>query len=112
VSQGKITVQHLDKIFWPNQHIVRSFRNIEDCQTELRAVEVVSEWPEMNGSSLRISAWGWKFNGVKCSRINHNYSFIAHVEDGTEVFLLGSFGIYPLSVLHKQSVDYLCQRGK
>jgi hypothetical protein len=44
--------------------------------------------------------------------MNHNYSFIALVEDGTEVFLLESFGIYPLSILDKQSVDYLCQRGK
>jgi hypothetical protein len=112
VSQGKITVRHLNKKIWPNQLIVRSFSNIEDRQPELRAVEVVSGWPEMYGSKLDLLSWGWKFTGVECSRSYDNYILPVPVDDDTEVFSLESYGIYPLSILDKQSVDYLCQRGK
>jgi hypothetical protein len=112
VSQGKITVRHLDKIFRPNQLIVHSFASIGDREPKMRAVEVVSKWPKIIGSMLVISVWGWRFTEVRCSRSYENYEIHAPVEDETEEFLLESFGMYPLSILDKQSVDYLCQRGK
>ncbi|KAF2178654.1 P-loop containing nucleoside triphosphate hydrolase protein [Zopfia rhizophila CBS 207.26] len=112
ISQHKITIRHLDKISRPNHLVVVSGNELEDGQPEVRGVYVVKGWPRVNGTMVSLHCWCWEFTALKCLRSYVPFGFTAPVEDENEPFPLGKLGVYPFSVLSKESVEFLCMRGR
>lgn len=112
ISQHKITIRHLDKISRPNHLVVVSRNKPEDNQPEVRGVYVVKDWPKVDGAIMSLNCWRWKFTAHVCLRSDEPLCFPAPVEDENEPFPLEKLGVYPFSVLSKESLEFLCRRGR
>lgn len=112
ISQHKITIRHLDKISRPNHLVVRSCGEFEDGQPEFGDVYVIKDWPKVDGTLLLLKLWCWRFTNSSCERSDVNFGLKAPVEDENEPFPLRSLGIYPFSILSKESVELLGMRGR
>ncbi|KAJ4297912.1 hypothetical protein N0V90_005811 [Kalmusia sp. IMI 367209] len=112
MSEKKLTIRHLDKISWPNQLVVLSRKKFGDNRDGAGDIYVVQDWPDVTGSYMTLTCWCWKFTSDECTRTSIPFGFIAPVEDENEPFSLEKLGVYPFSLLSKESVDILRARGR
>ncbi|CAI6319278.1 unnamed protein product [Periconia digitata] len=112
MSRGKITNQHLDKIFWPNQLIGHSFIGKGERLHNPYIVGVAAGWPHIQDSVVNLEVWSWKISGRKCVRDSTIFRIRVPVEDDTEEFPLIHLKLFPLSILNESLIHSLRQRGK
>jgi hypothetical protein len=111
ISQGMITLYHLEKLYHPNRLMVNGI-DFYNIRAEDQSVYVLHSWPKMDNSYLHLSFWDWQFNGYRCRRQLMDRSFLFPVEDETEPFAITKLPFHPASFLSEESIELLRERGK
>jgi hypothetical protein len=96
ISRRKITINHLDKIFRPNQLVFKWNGKVGANKPQFQGVYVVQGWPKVMATRLYMSLWSWAFNGYECYRAKNDYAFAAPVESEIEPFPLEGLSVCPI----------------
>ncbi|RDW64664.1 hypothetical protein BP6252_10315 [Coleophoma cylindrospora] len=112
ISKGMITIRHLEKLYRPNQLLVRKSFPGED-NLESQNMRVLQGWAWVRNAEVRLSLWNWQSNGFICERkLSPNFFFDVPVENEAEPFHINELFYYPISFLSEESIELFRQRGK
>lgn len=112
MSEGKITIRHLDKIYQPNQLVIK--RGYMSSAIEDMNVYVLENWTNRysTGPFFKIECWRWMLSDFHCYRQNSGLGFSLPVEDENEPFPIDKLAMCPASFLNEESIEILRKRGK
>jgi len=102
-ERGQTTVQHLQRLFRPNEVVIARFNNVHSAY-------VLRDWPSINqDSSWHLPCWSWGYDGSFLNRKDTNLTL--HVRLG-EVTRITNLGVFPLRFAPQDLKNELIERGK
>jgi hypothetical protein len=102
-KRGQTTVQHLQRLFRPNELVIARFDNVYSAY-------VLRDWPSINqDSSWRLPCWSWGYDGSSFHRKDTDLTL--HYQLG-EVTRIANLGVFPLKFGSEDLKNRLIERGK
>jgi hypothetical protein len=111
MSEGKITLRHMDKMFHPGQLVTEGQRPNRMHENNRRAY-VLKSWPILGSNTLDLELWNWKFDGWYLTRKYTSYINTAPVEDRDEPFCIDKLSFHPATFLSDEKIELIRKRGK
>jgi hypothetical protein len=100
---GQTSVQHLQRLFRPNEVVIARFDNVHSAY-------VLRDWPSINqDSSWCLPCWSWGYDGSFFHRKDTNLTL--HFRLG-EVARITNLGVFPLRFAPEDLKNELIKRGK